>query len=112
MWGQHHPLPYQTKMRERFLGPFSISEALWMFGGVMLSIHMTKVVPPLPLNTVVIKYFHYLIPVGVAAFMAYATHPRTGFSISKYLLLIFLMRFRRRKFLYRKVNIVEGGDRA
>lgn len=111
MYKEHHPIPYQTKMRERFLGPFSISEALWLFSGAVLSFQMTKIVPPLPLNTVIIKYIHYLIPIGVAAFMAYAIHPRTGFSMSKYLFIIFLMRFRRRKFTYRKVNMVEGGDR-
>lgn len=110
MWGQHHPLPYETKMKERFFGPLSIGEAIWIFVGAVLSFQMTKVIPPLPLNTIVIKYIHYLIPVGIAAFMAFATHPRTGFSIVKYFAIVFLMRFRRRKYFYRKVNIVEGGD--
>jgi hypothetical protein len=109
-WREHHPMPYQSKLKEKFLGPFSLSETAWLGFGLYLSYQLSKLTNPFG-DDIIFSRIHYLIPLGITAFLAFGRHPRTGLAIGKYVITIVNLRRRRRKFLYRKVNIIEGGDR-
>ncbi|MFT9486603.1 MAG: hypothetical protein ACH0QD_04440 [Tepidibacillus sp.] len=110
MWGEGHPLPYESKIKEKIVGPLSLDEFGWIALGTFLSYQMSKYVPRIG-NDFIFSRIHYLLPIAITWLFAYGIHPRTGLPIGKYLILITKLRLRRRKFLYRKVNTVEGGDR-
>ncbi|NDI36654.1 hypothetical protein [Chengkuizengella sediminis] len=108
MWGQYHPIPYQSKLKEKFLGPLSFGETIWMGIGAVLSYQMTKFIPPIG-SDIIFSRIHYFIPLALTWYLAYGKHP-TGFTIGKYLIMMILIRLRNRKYLYRRVNIKTGGD--
>lgn len=65
-----HQIPFDTGEEERLLGPLSVSETLWLAAGGFVSYHLGKFIPPLPLPNL-FAYIHYLIPLAIAAAMAF-----------------------------------------
>jgi hypothetical protein len=111
MWGDNHPLPYNSQIKERLIGRFSFGQSIWIGTGIFLSVKMSKIVPLIPfINNFIICRIHYLFPLAVMVFFGFARHKKTGLMYGSYLSLILRLRFKRRKYLYRKKNIVEGGD--
>lgn len=111
MWKESHPLPYQSKLKERFLGPLSFSDTIWVGLGAFLSLQLSKVWEPIPLIGFPYDRLHYFIPLFITSFFAFTKHQRTGLPLWKYMFVLFKFRLRKRKYLYRRSNIVEGGDR-
>ena len=103
---EFHELPYQSGIKEKFfsLGPVSLSldEAAWVFGGIIMSYHLSKKIPPLDLFSFPFSHLHYTIPVLAAYFFAKAKHPRTGISLWKYILRWVAVRRRERVFYYNR----------
>ena len=114
MYGEHHPLPYQSKIKEKFVSFLNIRltlvEFAWWIVGISLSTKLMKIIPPIG-NDWMFSHIHQFIPFYITLLIAHGRHPRTGLSLAKYLILMVMIRFRRRKFTYRKVNTAEGGDR-
>ncbi len=105
MWGQYHPIPYQSKIKEKFLKIFGIglsfTQALWWSAGGYLSYQMSKVVPPLGSDWMYSR-LHYAIPFAACMYLCYFKHTGTNLPVWKYYGLILRLRFRRRVFLYKK----------
>lgn len=112
MWGEYHPLPYTSKIKEKIIWKFSPADFGWIVLGFYLSVQFASITGPISLfSSVVFSRIHYAMPLGICALLAYGKHPATGLGLVSYLYVILSIRFRRRKFLYRKTHIVEGGDR-
>ncbi|CAN7767413.1 hypothetical protein LJR153_007320 [Paenibacillus sp. LjRoot153] len=111
MWGDNHPLPYNSQIKERLIGRFSFGQSIWIATGIYMAVKMSKNVPTIPfIDNFIVCRIHYLLPIAVAIFFGFAKHNKTGLMFGNYLGLILRLRFKRRKFLYRKKNIREGGD--
>lgn len=108
-WGQAHPLPYNSKIKERLIGRFSFGQSAWILAGLFLSYKMSQYVPRLG-NDMLFSRIHYLLPLALCLFLCYTKQPATGLPIGKYILIIVNLRMRRRTYLYRKRNTVKGGD--
>jgi hypothetical protein len=110
MWGQYHPIPYQSKIKEKFIGPLSLDQTLWWSAGGLLSYQMSQIIPPIGSDWFYSR-LHYGIPLAFCAFLCHSKHRRTGLPFWKYLYLVTRLRLRQRRYLYRKSNVVPGGDR-
>jgi hypothetical protein len=110
MYGEQHEIPYNSRIKERFLGPLSFSETLWIGGGLIFAYQMAKVVPPIGKQPI-FSYFHYFIPPALSFFIAKAEHRKTGKTYWRYFLMIAAGKFRKRTFTYRRSNIIKGADR-
>lgn len=105
MWGQFHPIPYRSKIKEKFISLFgislSISQAIWWAMGGILSFQMSKVIPRIG-NDWMYSRVHYFIPFGICVFLCQTKHPSTGLPIWKYYMLTILLRFSKRSYVYDK----------
>lgn len=111
MWGENHPLPIKSKIKERLIGRFSLGQSVWIGTGLYLSSKMSNFIGPLTIfHNFIFQRIHYGIPLLICAFFGFARHNKTGLMYGKYLILMLDLRFRRRTFLYRKMNTKEGGD--
>lgn len=110
---EFHPIPYQSKIREKFISIFgiglSLSQSIWCAVGGMLSYQMSLVVPRIG-DDWFYSRLHYAIPFGICLFLCYGTHSATGLQLWRYMLDAAYARVRRRKFLYKKQSIPSGGE--
>ncbi|OUM86626.1 MAG: hypothetical protein BAA01_11495 [Bacillus thermozeamaize] len=110
--GRYHPIPYQSKIREKFISLFgiglSLSQTIWWAIGLMLSYRMSKVVPRIGSDWFYSR-LHYVIPFAVCVFLCHTKHGPTGLPVWKYVLDVVRLRLRQRKFLYRRQSIPEEG---
>lgn len=109
-WEQYHPVPYQSRIKERLLTvPFirvglSFSEAVWWLVGGVLSFQMARFVPRLGTDWLYSR-LHYAVPFAVCMFLCYGRHAATGLPVWKYFRDVLLLRLRPRKYLYRKASV-------
>lgn len=108
MYGEYHPIPYQSKIKEKIISIWgiglSLSEALWWAAGGILSMQFAKFAPPIGSDWMYSK-LHQAIPFAICVFLAHAKHPSTGLPYWKYLFLMLQLRTRQRFFIYRKRSI-------
>ncbi|MNB79171.1 hypothetical protein D3C81_1087240 [compost metagenome] len=105
MWGQYHPVPYKSKIKETFLRVFginlSLDQTLWWAAGAFLSYRFAKLVPPIG-NDWLYSRLHQFIPFALCLYLCYGKHQKTGLPIWRYYRLIIGLRLRQRRFTYRK----------
>lgn len=108
MYGEYHPIPYQSKIKEKIISVggigLSLSEALWWAAGGILSKQFARIAPPIGTDWMYSR-LHQAIPFAICVFLASSRHPATGLSYWKYLFLMFQSRMRQREFVYRKRSI-------
>ena len=106
-----HPLPYQSKIREKFISFFGIglsfTQVAWWAAGGWLSYQMSLFVPMIG-DDWFYSRLHYAIPFGICLLLCHGTHGPTGLVLWKYVLDVVAVRVRNRKFLYQKQSC-EGG---
>jgi len=106
--GEYHPIPYQSKIQEKFISLFgiglSLSQVIWWAIGGILSYQMSKVVPRIGTDWFYSR-LHYAIPFAICVFLCHARHGPTGLPVWLYMLDVVRLRLRQRKFLYRRLSI-------
>ena len=109
---EFHPIPYQSKIREKFITLFgiglSLTQAAWWAVGGMLSYQMSRFVPRIG-DDWFYSRLHYAIPLGICLLLCHGMHGPTGLSLWRYALDAISIRMRPRKFSYRKTSCMEGG---
>jgi hypothetical protein len=93
---RHHPLPFDTGQDERILGPLSLQQTLWLAAGGFAAYQLMKIPLPFP---GIFAYVHALIPLVPA--LAFGFISVNNIPLSKYLLLMYSCRRRKRVFRYR-----------
>lgn len=105
MWGQYHSVPYQSKIKEKFLTVFGIGlsfkQALWWATGLFLSVKMSKIIPPIG-NDWMYSRIHYAIPFALCMYLCYFKHTGTNLPVWRYYSILIQLRVRCRVFLYKK----------
>lgn len=105
MWGHYHPIPYQSKIKEKFISiagiGLSFTQAAWWAVGGYLSVQMSKVVPRLGTDWLYSRV-HYFIPFLICMYFCYSKHPATNLPVWKYYFYVLRLRLKKRKFLYKK----------
>ena len=105
MWGHFHPIPYQSKIKEKFLSVFGIGlssgQLLWWGSGIYLSVKMSHLVSPIG-NDWLYSRLHYAIPFGISMYLCYFRQTSTNLPVWKYYLMIIRLRTKKRLFLYCK----------
>jgi len=103
--GEYHPIPYRSKIQEKFISLFgiglSLSQVIWWAIGGILSYQMSKVVPRIGTDWFYSR-LHYAIPFAVCLLFCHGRHGPTGLALWKYALDAVSIRLRSRKFLYQK----------
>lgn len=77
----YHPLSKMT-VKEKLLFKLSISQSLWVLGGVFIAVKMADIVPPLPFSFPYAQ-IHYMIPLGICCVFAFVNH-KSGLSLIQY----------------------------
>lgn len=112
MYGQYHPLPYQSKIKEKFITFFGIglsfSQSVWWAVGGILSYKMAQIVPRIG-DDWFYSRLHYAIPFAVCLFLCHSKHGTTGLPIWKYYWRVIQLHLRQREFMYLKMS--NRGDR-
>jgi len=103
-WGEYHELPYDSKVEERILGPFSLSQLGWLVPGVLGSYKLAQNIPKLPFDAIVLSRLHYLIPLAISLAFAFFKDPKTNLSLWGLIKMKFEVKRRNRKFIYRRYN--------
>lgn len=107
MWGQYHPIPYRSKIKEKFLTVFGIGldfkQALWWATGLFLSVQMSKRIPRIGEDWFYSR-MHYAIPFLLCMILCYGRHAGTNLPLWKYGVRIFRLKISRRHYLYKKAG--------
>lgn len=105
MWGQYHPIPYKSRIKEKFITLFGIglsfSQAVWWSVGGYLSVQMSKVIPRIGTDWLYSR-IHYAIPFLICMYLCYAKHTGTNLPVWKYYFFTIRLHLRQRRFLYKK----------
>lgn len=101
-----HQIPFDTGEEERLLGPFSVTETLWLAAGGFVSYNLGKVIPPLPLPNL-FAYIHYPIPIAVSAAMAFIKYK--DMTLTELLKAKWNFHRRKRKIMFKCQNILQEG---
>jgi hypothetical protein len=95
MYGNQHPITFKREKGEKIVFGLSFKELFWWGLGIWLCTRMYKLVPPLPIDNIIAKYMHYLLPLMFCLFIGYTEERKTGLTISKYIQ--YYIRERKRK---------------
>lgn len=105
MYGQYHEVPYNSKVKEAIIGPFSWSQLGWLAPGVIATYKLAEWIPKLPIDSTVFSRIHWLIPLLITFIFAYFKDPKTNLTLPQLIMTQIKIRTRRRSFYYRRVNM-------
>lgn len=106
MYGQYHEVPYNSKIKETIIGPFSWSQLLWLAPACYLSFQIASKVPKLPIgDSIIWSRIHWFFPIIVAIIFITFKHPKTNLTLSKYLIVMIKFHLRQKVFYYRRENM-------
>lgn len=95
-----HPVPYRSGIKSRFIGKFSFTESVWLSIGLYFTYILFRYTPQL-LPDPALGRLHTVIPLAIAAFMAFAEHPEMKVPFSTFVLLKIKHYYRKKQFFFR-----------
>lgn len=102
MYKEYHEVPFNSKIKEAIIGPFSWSQLLWLAPACYLSTQIATHVPKLPIDYILFNRIHYFLPIIIALIFVMFKHPKTNLTLSQYLKVQLKFKFRQRSFYYRR----------
>ena len=102
MYGQKHPLAYQATQGEKIVWHFTLKQLCWLSVGVFLSIKLSQLIPPLPMDSYVFRHLHHALPLAMCALFGYAKEGKTGLSLFTYLMYWLAFNRRQRILTYKR----------
>jgi len=116
MYKEYHEVPFNSKIKETIIGPFSWSQLMWLAPACYLSYQIAQHVPPLPFNSLIFDRIHYFLPIIIAMIFVMFKHPKTNLTLSQYLIVQIKLNNRKRTFYYRRERMpdlfkTKGGEK-
>lgn len=114
MYKDYHEVPFNSKIKEAIVGPFSWSQLLWLAPACYLSYQIAMNVPKLPIDYALFNRIHYFLPIIIALIFVMFKHPKTNLTLSQYLIVQLKFKMRQRSFYYRRKrmpNIIKRGKK-
>lgn len=105
MYKEYHEVPYNSKIKEAILGPFSWSQLFWLAPACYMSYQIAIRVPKLPFDSILFNRIHWFLPIIIAVIFVTFKHPNTNLSLSQYLITMAKFKMRQRTFYYTRKNI-------
>lgn len=106
MYGQHHPLPFDTGEGEKIVWRFTAWQAAWLGLGLFLAYELGRLAP-LPFSNPYWRYAHATVPLGVCAAFGFVDHYGTGLRLFDYFRSWLAFRRRPRVLVWRR-DVHEG----
>lgn len=103
-WGEVHEIPYDSKVQERIIGPFSLGQVVWILPSAIVSYQFSQLIPKIPIDSIIFSRIHWLLPLGIGFLFAYFKNTKTNQSLFETILTYILIRKRRRVFVYKRYN--------
>lgn len=109
-WGDLHEVPYNSKIKERIIGPFSSGQLLWIAPGVLLSFQIAQFLPKLPIENLVFSRIHWAIPFFISLIFATFKDSKTNLTLFQLIRTKSALKRRNRVFYYRRRNMPARKD--
>ncbi|MEQ2529086.1 hypothetical protein WMO40_20640 [Bacillaceae bacterium CLA-AA-H227] len=105
MYGEYHEVPYKSNVQEAIIGPFSWSQLLWLAPGVIGSYQLAKIIPKIPVDSILFSRIHWFIPIVISLVFAFFKDPKTNLSLFQLIVTKVKLKKRNRTFYYRRKNM-------
>lgn len=100
-----HEVPYNSKVKEAIIGPFSWGQLAWIAPGLYGSYYLAQWIPKLPIDSLVFSRIHWFIPLGIAIVFATFKDRKTNLTLAQLIITHIQLRKRKRTFYYRRKNM-------
>lgn len=105
MYGQFHEVPYNSRVKEAIIGPFSWGQLGWLTPGVLATYKLAEWLPKLPIDSILFSRIHWLLPLAISVVFAVFKDPKTNLTLAQLFITQVKLRTRRRVFYYRRSNM-------
>lgn len=100
-----HEVPYNSKVKEAIIGPFSWGQLAWIAPGLYGSYQLAKWIPKIPIDSLIFSRVHWFIPLIISIIFATFRDRNTNLTLLQLIITHINLRRRQRKFLYRRKNM-------
>jgi hypothetical protein len=84
MYGEQHPLMEKPGFSKIVWG-LTFPQLIAILIGGKLSFELSKIIPAIPVNNIVLSHIHHLIPLAITLILLYAREQKTGLLLYKYM---------------------------
>lgn len=102
MYGQRHPLAFQSAQAEKYVGNLTGKQLLWLVFGGSISYKLMQIVPVLPFESMVFRHLHHFLPLIICAIFGFAKEGKTGLPLFTYFLYWIAFHRRSRTLVYKR----------
>lgn len=105
MYKDSHEVPYNSRVKEAIIGPFSWGQLVWIAPGLFGTFKLAQWIPKIPIDSLLFSRIHWAIPLIIAIVFATFKDRKTNLSLAKLIYTHIALRNRQRTFYYRKKNM-------
>jgi hypothetical protein len=105
MYKDMHEIPYNSKVKEAIIGPFSWGQLAWLAPGLFGSYHIAQWIPKLPIDSLLFSRVHWFIPIIIALIFSSFKDHKTNLTLAQKIVSYIKLRRRNRTFYYRRKNM-------
>jgi hypothetical protein len=110
MYGQFHEVPYNSKVKEAIIGPFSWAQLAWLAPGVISTFYLSQWIPKLPIDSLIFARIHWFIPITISLIFGFFKDKKTNLTLAQLIITQVKLRRRNRSFYYRRKNMPSWED--
>ncbi len=104
MYGEKHSI-VGKQYPEQFIFGLNLYQLLAILAGGKLSYEISKIIPALPFDNILLKHFHHAIPLFMIVLLAFLRDNIVGRYMVFSLIDKFKARIRRRVFMYQREDV-------
>lgn len=100
-----HEVPYNSKVKEAIIGPFSWGQLAWIAPGLLGSYKLAQWIPKIPIDSILFSRIHWFIPLIISLIFATFKDRKTNLTLAQLIITHIKLRNRKRTFYYKRKNM-------